>query len=211
MPRSARKTAWGCARVSRRSNDRRGNPLGCASGIRGPPRYGRRKSPFHRRARACPSPCNDLHGKRPGPACGVRAGRTIAGETRSDARMETSEGPRDTVGENPPFTVGRGPVPRHASICTENGLGLRAGFAQVERSRGTGPRATKKKRAVYRRARACPSPGLDLHGKRPWSACGFRAGRTIAGDRPPRYEKKTVLEPMKSTSCLTSCEAFELT
>ena len=100
-----------------------------------PPRYGRRKSPFHRRARACPSPCLDLHGKRPGAARGFRAGRTIAGETRSDARM-ASEGPRATVGENPPFTVGRGPVPRRASSCTGNGLGLRAGFAQVQRARG---------------------------------------------------------------------------
>ena len=41
-----------------------------------------------------------------------------------------------------PFTVGRGPVPRRASIGTGNGFGRRAFFAQVERSRGTGPRAT---------------------------------------------------------------------
>ena len=40
------------------------------------------------------------------------------------------------------LTVGRGPVPRHASIRTGNGLGWRSVFAQVERSRGTGPRAT---------------------------------------------------------------------
>ena len=39
----------------------------------------------------------------------------------------------------------------------------------------------------HRRARACPSPCLDRNGKRPWPACGFRAGRAIAGDRPPRY------------------------
>ena len=39
----------------------------------------------------------------------------------------------------------------------------------------------------HRRARACPSPCIDRNGKRPGSACGFRAGRTIAGDRPPRY------------------------
>ena len=41
-----------------------------------------------------------------------------------------------------PFLVGRGPVPRHASIGTGNGLGRRAIFARVVRSRGTGPRAT---------------------------------------------------------------------
>ena len=41
-----------------------------------------------------------------------------------------------------PFTVGRGPVPRHATIGTRNCLGWRTVFAQIERSRGTGPRAT---------------------------------------------------------------------
>ncbi len=86
------------------------------------------------------------------------------------------------------FTVGRGPVPRRASIGTGNGLGRRAIFAQVERSRGTGPRATVCKAvSFYRRARACPSPCLDRGGKRRWLACVFRVGRTIAGDRPPRY------------------------
>ena len=95
-----------------------------------PPRYGTKNGAFHRRARACPSPCLDRNGK-----------------------------------------------------C----LGRRAFFARVERSRGTGPRATVKKRAVYRRARACPSPCLDRNGKWPWPVCGFRAGRAIAGDRPPRY------------------------
>ncbi len=39
----------------------------------------------------------------------------------------------------------------------------------------------------HRRARACPSPCLDRNERRPWSACVFRADRTIAGDRPPRY------------------------
>ena len=40
-----------------------------------------------------------------------------------------------------PFTVGRGPVPRRA-IDRGNGFGRRAFFAQIGRSRGTGPRAT---------------------------------------------------------------------
>ena len=86
-----------------------------------------------------------------------------------------------------PFTVGRGPVPRHAAIVTRNSLGRWTIFARVVRSRGTGPRATVKKRAASRRARACPSPCLGGNGKRPWAAFGFRAGRAIAGDRPPRY------------------------
>ena len=45
--------------------------------------------------------------------------------------------------KNVPLTVGRGPVPRHASIGTRNGLGRRAVFAQIAGSRGTGPRATE--------------------------------------------------------------------
>ena len=40
------------------------------------------------------------------------------------------------------LSVGRGPVPRHASIRTGNGLGRRSVFARIERSRGTGPRPT---------------------------------------------------------------------
>ena len=49
--------------------------------------------------------------------------------------------PRSGLQGRRPFTVGRGPVPRHA-IGTGNGVGWRAFFAQVECSRGTGPRAT---------------------------------------------------------------------
>ena len=47
------------------------------------------------------------------------------------------------------FTVGRGPVPRHASIETGNGVGWRAVFARVERSRGTGPRATGQGEVLF--------------------------------------------------------------
>ena len=137
MPRSARETALGGGRFSRRSCDRGGNPLACACGMRGPPRYGMQ-------GRLC-------------------------------------------------FTVGRGPVPRRASICTGNGFGWRSVFAQVERSRGEPARmrvwharapALRYARPplFHRRARACPSPCLDLHGKWPWSAFGFRAGRVIAGE-----------------------------
>ena len=103
---------------------------GCNRGGQAPALRYARPSPFHRRARACPSPCPDLG----------------------------------------------------------NGLGWRAFFAQIERSRGTGPRATVCKAvSLHRRARACPSPCLGRNGKRRWLACVFRAGREIAGDRPPRY------------------------
>ena len=39
----------------------------------------------------------------------------VAAETRSDARVETCEGPRATMKKTPPLYVGRGPVPRHRS------------------------------------------------------------------------------------------------
>ena len=47
---------------------------------------------------------------------------------------------------------------------------------------GQAPALRGKKRAVYRRARACPSPCLGRKGKWPWSACVFRAGRANAGE-----------------------------
>ena len=59
--------------------------------------------------------------------------------------------------KTPPFTVGRGPVPRHAAIDQS----VRA----FQRSRGTGPRATVCKAvSFHRRARACPSPCYDREG-----------------------------------------------
>ena len=84
---------------------------------------------------------------------------------------------RGTAFSKVPPTVGRGPVPRHAAILTENVRSLlgverflsrpedRGGQAPALRkkdvfsvpfgsSRGTGPRAP----ACHRRARACPSP-----------------------------------------------------
>ena len=79
-------------------------------------------------------------GKRRWSACVFRAGRTIAGETRSDARM-AGEGPRATVCKTVSFH-------RRARACPSpclgqgNGVGWRSIFARVERSRGTGPRAT---------------------------------------------------------------------
>ena len=131
-----------------------------------------------RRARACPSPCLDLHEKQPWSAWGFRAGRALAGDRP----------PRYGCRGRRCFTVGRGPVSRHASICTGNGRGWRSVFAQIDRSRGTGPRATVCKAASFhRRARACPSPCLDLHEKQPWAVDDVRADRALAGDRPPRY------------------------
>ena len=63
--------------------------------------------------------------------------------------------------KNAPFTVGRGPVPRRASIGTRNGLGRRAFFARVGRSRGTGPRATVDEAAVLLPVRDQALPKLQ--------------------------------------------------
>ena len=92
---------WGHA------GDRGGNPLACACGRRGPPRYG------------------------------------LQGCLR--------------------FTVGRGPVPRHASV-EETAL-VGGWFSRRSTLAGDRPpRDGEKKRADYRRARACPSPCLGREG-----------------------------------------------
>ena len=94
---------------------------------------------LHRRARACPSPCLGR-----GNGVGWRAFFAQVGRSRGKpARMRVwhPRAPALRFARPPPFTVGRGPVPRRASI-EENGVGWRAFFAQIERSRGTGPRAT---------------------------------------------------------------------
>ena len=67
---------------------------------------------------------------------------TVEPEEMFSRERSRGTGPRATVNGRLCFTVGRGPVPRRASIGTRNGFGWRAVFARVERSRGTGPRAT---------------------------------------------------------------------
>ena len=107
-------------------------------------------------------------------------------------------GPRATVSKTAPFTVGRGPVPRHATIAGETRSHARVASegprpTVIERSRGTGLRATGPKNPpFYRRARACPSPCNDRGGNPLACTCGIRGAtpygdREIAGDRPPRY------------------------
>ncbi len=148
-----------------------------------PPRYGEKRATY-RRARACPSPSNDRGGNPLGCACGIR-GPPRYGEKRADDRClfgrhsrttdrggerSRGTGPRATV-KNGPLTVGRGPVPRHAAIAGETRSDARVA--------SEGPRDTGKKRADDR----C------LFGRH--SRTTDRGGRTIAGDRPPRYGEKT--------------------
>ena len=87
-------------------------------------------------------------------------------------------GPRATVFGTARFTVGRGPVPRHAPIAGET----RSDARMAEGPRATEPETIAGDRPprygiqhapLYRRARACPSP-----------CC---VNRKIARDRPSRY------------------------
>ena len=69
-------------------------------------------------------------------------------------------GPRATVREAAPNTVGRGPVPRRARDDREiardrpSRYGNRGVLGSVERSRGTGPRATVKRAVLDSIARS---------------------------------------------------------
>ena len=121
-------------------------------------------------------------------------GLTLAGETLSDARM-ASEGPRATVKKTPPFTVGRGPVPRHASIERKTP------FVGVRFLRGSNDRGGQAPALRYAR----PPPFTVGRGPVPRRASvdretalvgvRFSRGSTIAGDRPPRYGEKTCRLP----------------
>ncbi len=77
-------------------------------------------------------------------------------------------------------------------------------------SRGIGTRMSLLRQAVKKTpllhvglgpsdaTRASERVSLAVHrsGKRRWLACVFRAGRAIAGDRPPRYGEKNVPFPV---------------
>ena len=100
----APRRAWALACHTRM---REGSPRHATIAGDRPPRYGEKNAPSYRRARACPSPCNDregqalaLRGLKQSRGTGPRATgpKTLAGGTRSDARL-ASEGPRATVTE----------------------------------------------------------------------------------------------------------------
>ena len=111
------------------------------------PRAAMKKAAPYRRARACPSPCNDRGGQAPA----LRVSRPF------------------------PLTVGRGPVPRRATIAKETAL------VCVRFSRGSGDRGGQA--PALRLSR--PSP---LH-RRAWAlGChtrireGFPRRASIAGE-----------------------------
>ena len=108
-----------------------------------------------------------------------------------------SEAPRATVSGTASLTVGRGPVPRHATIAGETRSEARMAS---EGPRPTGPKTIAGDRPppygirnslAYRRARACPSP-----------CC---VNRKIAGDRPPRYGIQNALAYRRARACPSPC------
>ena len=122
------------------------------------------------------------------------------GETRT-----RGTGPRATVKRTAPFTVGRGPVPRHTSrpeqneqdrsriykICKINKI-IGAGCTTVPRRRRR-PRSVGRERLLSPvRAQASPNyrgGGRTSAGDRPPRYGDFK---TNAGDRPPRYGNRGV-------------------
>ena len=110
--------------------------------------------------------------KQPWLACGFRAERASAGDRPPRYGPRSSHHRRARACPSP--CLGRG-----------NSRGWRAVFAQSERARGTGPRATGQEVLItVGRGKALAMPRSR---KRPRLARGFRADRAIAGDRPPRY------------------------
>ena len=130
-------------------------------------------------------------------------------------------GPRATI-KTSPLTVGRGPVPRHASrIPTIAGdRPPRYGKKRPPRTVGRGPvprhashiptiagdrppRYDKKRPPPHRRARA-----LACH-TRMRAGSPRHASRipTIAGDRPPRYDKKCPPPHRRARACPSPCLA----
>ena len=138
-----------------------------------------RTAPFHRRARACPSPCCGLPNDRGGQAPALREpdgffterpphrrARACPSPCLRSTERSRGTGPRATVTggllnrRTAPFTVGRGPVPRHAPVYQT--------FA------GDRPPRYGKKHRPLRRARACPSPCCGLSNDRGGQAPALR-------------------------------------
>ena len=98
-----------------------------------------------------------------GPSHATRACERVPLAMLRSTRRSRGTGPRATVSgtvtiKNAPFTVGRGPVPRHATIagdrpprygaCNDR-EGQALALRSLKRSRGTGPRATVKTTAPF--------------------------------------------------------------
>ena len=93
----------------------------------------------------------------------------LISSAQSDARGGQTPALREKTAR---VTVGRGPVPRRASIVKETAL-VCVRFSRRSNDRG------KKNGVRYRRARACPSPCLDREGNGlGWWTVFARVGRS---------------------------------
>ena len=126
----------------------------------GPRATGKNATP-HRRARACPSPCLAPPNNRGGQAPALREKRMPLRSRGTGPRATMKKTPALTKQKTPPLTVGRGPVPRHASR-TPTIAGDRP------------PRYGRRKIPFHRRARACPSPCLAHSNNRGGQAPALR-------------------------------------
>ena len=164
------------------------------------PRYDK-KTPRHRRARACPSPCGDreigprvteknavlLRNDREGQALALREknavlspndreGQALALREKNAALSRNDrEGQALALrGKTLPRYVGRGPVPRHAAV-----------YRKLAR---TGPRATRKKNAVLS-PNDREGQALALRKKNAALSRNDREGQALALRKktPPRY------------------------
>ena len=144
-PCTGRRNGLGRRVVFARVDARGGNPLGCACGIRGPPRYGEKNAAPSRRARACPSPCLIAAftvGRGPVPRHAPGGETALAGGWFSRGLTLAGDRPPRYEKKRFPFLVGRGPS--HATRASERvSLAIVRAHA-IQRSRGTGPRATGK-------------------------------------------------------------------
>ena len=120
-----------------------------------------------------------------------------------------SEGPRATVKKTPPFTVGRGPVPRHASVGRETVL------VGVRFSRGSGDRGGQAPARRY----AGPSPLTVGRGPVPRHASvgktalvGVRFSRG-SGDRGGQAPARRYARPSpfhrRARACPSPCHSSE--
>ena len=116
------------------------------------------------------------------------------------AQIERSRGtgPRAT-GQEVLVTVGRGPVPRRASVEETALVGVR--FSRSASARGGQAPALREKTVLHCRARACPSPCLGRGNSR-----GVRFSRSASarGGQAPALREKTVLH-CRARACPSPC------
>ena len=104
-----------------------------------------------------------------------------------------------------PFTVGRGPVPRHASV------GRKMALVGVRFSRGSGTRGEQapalrlsRPPPFHRRARACPSPCLGRGNGVGWRSVFARVGHS-RGTGPRATVCKAVSFHRRARACPSPC------